>query len=217
MSGPSGIAGIVVFAGLSIACDEVRGLLDADVRGPVRAGDLDPIPAGRNVAIIDGDLTPGSLITRNEIRGALARGVRVSGAASVGAWRAAELGGFGMMGLGWVHGAYQTGRISGTDEIAVLYDPVLMRPLTIPLVNVRYALECVASSGRVSPMAARRALAAVWELPFGDRDPNTVAAILSRHLNPEWAAEFLGSGTCPPKGVKGIDARRLIRRLAPHP
>jgi hypothetical protein len=75
----------VVFAGLSLALAEVRDSLRADVRPPVTAGDLDGLEPGSTVAIIDRELDPASLLSGEEISRALARGIAVHGAASVGA------------------------------------------------------------------------------------------------------------------------------------
>lgn len=60
--------------------------------------------------------------------------MKITGAASVGALRAYEAREYGMVGLGRVYEAYCTGRIAGTDEISVLYNPDSKRLLTIPLV-----------------------------------------------------------------------------------
>src|SRR5688500_4258860 len=96
----------VVVAGLSLTLEEVRCCLHADVRPPVKAGDLDGLGPGSTVAIIDGELDAVALIPNDEIRRALARGIEVHGAASVGAMRAAELAADGMQGIGWVYGAF---------------------------------------------------------------------------------------------------------------
>src|SRR5688572_16844442 len=128
----------VVFAGISVSHAQVRALGVAECRPPIKAGDLDELAArGRTVLIIDGELAPGAALSIDEIVRAIARGFDIRGASSVGALRAAELGERGMRGSGWVYEAFRRGRIAGTEEIAVLYDPRSFRPLTIPLVTVR--------------------------------------------------------------------------------
>lgn len=206
-------AEIVIFAGLSLRHDEIRDLPNVDARSPVRSGDLDALTAGLEVAIIDGVLDGDALISMGEIRGALARGVRVSGAASVGAWRAAELARFGMRGHGWVHQAYRSGRIAGTDEIALLYDPVCMRPLTVPLVNVRYGLERLVSNARVKHESARAAFIAIRDLAPASRDAVSVGNVLRRYLGTTEATAIVGSSTRPGLDIKAADARALVRRL----
>src|ERR1700756_5060007 len=131
----------IVFAGLSISRKEAVSLIPVDLRPPIKRGDLDRLSDGSVVAIIDGEITEETAVPINEIRRALRRGIKICGAASVGALRAYETRVEGMVGLGWVYEAYCSGRISGTDEIAVLYEPDSYRLLTTPLVNVRFCLE----------------------------------------------------------------------------
>src|SRR5688572_32760283 len=50
-------------------------------------------------------------------------GVRVFGAASMGALRAAELQPFGMIGVGQVFQAYRRGHLTDDDEVAVAHGP----------------------------------------------------------------------------------------------
>jgi len=46
----------VVFTGLSLSQEEARTLLAAEVRPPVKRGDLDQLSDGTVAAIIDGEL-----------------------------------------------------------------------------------------------------------------------------------------------------------------
>jgi len=134
-------------------------LLAAEVRPPVKRGDLDQLSGGTVAAIIDGELSGDSAVPIDEIRRALRRGVKISGAASVGALRAYEAREEGMVGLGWVYRAYCAGRISGIDEIAVIYDPASYRSLTIPLVHVRLCLDHLTNRCGISAEEADRAMA----------------------------------------------------------
>ena len=141
----------VVFAGISISHAKVRDLVSADVRPPVREGDLDLLHvAGTIVAIIDGELAPNVLLPASEIERAIGRGLDLRGSSSVGALRAAELRHRGMRGSGWVHRAFSTGWLTGTEEIAVLYDPRSFHPLTVPLVTVRFWLKRFVRTGVIA-------------------------------------------------------------------
>ena len=62
-------------------------------------------------------------VWHKEILWALARGVHVFGAASMGALRAAELHAFGMVGVGRIFAAYRDGELEADDEVAVLHGP----------------------------------------------------------------------------------------------
>ena len=132
----------VVFAGVSLSHAEIRELVDAECRPPIRTGDLDRLRgAQRTIVIIDGELAGDEVISVDEIERAISRGFDVRGASSVGALRAAEFHERGMRGCGWIYQAFRDGRIFGTEEIAVLYDPQSLCPLTIPLVTVRFWLD----------------------------------------------------------------------------
>src|SRR4051812_15444582 len=93
---------IVVFTGPTIAVSQAREILEADYRAPAKAGDV--LIATRShpdaIAIIDGLFESVPSVWHKEILFALSEGVRVYGASSMGALRAAELHGFGMIGVG---------------------------------------------------------------------------------------------------------------------
>src|SRR5688572_15091724 len=101
----------VIFTGLSLSAGEACRLLPADIRPPVKCGDLEELGRHSVVAIIDGELDPSTLVSADEIRSALRRGVTIYGTASVGALRAAELSGRGMIGMGWVYEGFCSGRL----------------------------------------------------------------------------------------------------------
>ncbi|GAA0611395.1 TfuA-like protein [Streptomyces crystallinus] len=114
------------------------------VHPPVRHGDLFDagIADGDTVVLIDGAYHQVPALRHKEILAALARGIRVYGAASIGALRAVELAPYGMTGIGRVYRAYASGEIEGDDEVAVGQDPdgEYVR-LTWPLVNLREVLR----------------------------------------------------------------------------
>ncbi|GEP07328.1 TfuA-like protein [Methylobacterium oxalidis] len=207
-------ADMIVFAGLSLGLDEVRSLIPTRVRPPVEAGDLSVLPNGCTAIIIDGVLDPEIMLTSDEIEDALARGVKVSGAGSVGAWRAAELSDAGMIGRGWVYETYRSGRISGTDEIALLYDPVSLTALTLPLISLRHALEDAAHRGALPSMAAKSAMAIARDIPLANRDLDTLTSRLSDHIAPGWLTKVLRSRMERRLDIKAVDARFLIRHAA---
>src|SRR5262245_35548505 len=92
----------VVFLGPSMPLADARRILDADYRPPVRRGDLEALPGGTLVGIVDGVFDQSLAVSPREIRDALERGVRILGSSSMGAMRAVELGAFGMIGVGRV-------------------------------------------------------------------------------------------------------------------
>jgi TfuA protein len=204
----------VVFAGISVSHAQVQALAVAECRPPIKAGDLDKLAAARRtVVIIDGELAPGAVLSADEIVRALARGFDIRGASSVGALRAGELRKQGMRGSGWVYEAFRRGRIAGTQEIAVLYDPRSFRPLTMPLVTVRFWLDAFVSRGAIAGMDADKAMDALADVELEGR---TCSSLWRRLAETPIAPRIRGERdtlTCPRYDVKANDALNLLRSL----
>ncbi|MFC4006941.1 YcaO-like family protein [Nonomuraea purpurea] len=164
----------IVFLGPSIGLDLARRTLpDADFRPPIRRGDLDALPEGAVVGIVDGVFDQSLAISPAEIREAIRRGIVVYGAASMGALRAADVK--GVVGVGRIHDMYRTGTIDRDDEVALLFDPDTHLPVTEPLVNVRYAVERLVSSGTLARQAGDELVKAAEKLHYSERTyPNII-------------------------------------------
>ena len=173
MSAPA--ARPVVFLGPSLPRAAARTILDADYRPPVRRGDLADLPAGTVVALVDGVFDQELAVSPREVRQAVEDGLVVFGGASMGALRAAEVP--GVVGVGRVHAWYRDGVISRDDEVALLFDPETFDALTVPTVNVRFAVERLARPGTIDRDVADRLLRAAVELPYRAR---TYRAVLRR-------------------------------------
>ena len=170
----------IVFTGLSLPQAEARRLLNAEICPPVRSGDLDRLNDGQTVGIIDGVLEPESVLSISEIRRALQRRIKIRGAASLGALRAHQTHTDGMEGSGWVYQAYVSGRIEGTDEIRVIYDPISNRPLTVPLVNVRFCLLRLVERRTVAECDVEQVLSDLKRIPPEERSRRAVVLELAR-------------------------------------
>jgi hypothetical protein len=134
----------VVFAGPSIYGVD-RSLLEPfEVRPPARNGDI--LSAARNgataIGLIDGVFETCLSVWHKEILYALAAGIRVLGAASLGALRAAECDQFGMEGVGKIYEEYRSGQRTADADVAILHAPAELgyRPLTVALVDVEATL-----------------------------------------------------------------------------
>jgi hypothetical protein len=207
----------VVFTGLSLSPEDARSALPAEIRRPVRAGDLDQLGDESIVAIIDGVLEPGSILSIGEIRRALKRGIKILGAASLGALRAHEAHAEGMEGLGWVYQAYRGGRIAGIEEIGVIFDPLSYRPLTIPLVNVRFCLEEFLKRGAISDHEVQRAMSALKAQPMEERNGRAVWMRLAESIGRERLREALGAAAGKNSNIKRLDALQLLEKMATTP
>ena len=217
-------SGIVVFAGPTLPRDPGPGwqalLRACDLRPPAVRGDVLAALAGHphTIVLLDGCYYTVPSVTHKELLYALDGGVRVLGAASLGALRAVELAPFGMIGIGAVFEQYRTGALDGDDEVALLHAPAEhgYRPLTVALVEVRHALARLGST--VPPDAVAQLIADLKALSFLDRDPVSVTRLASRRLGVEAAAELdrlLAAGS-----VKQDDARQALElavagKLAP--
>ncbi len=146
----------IIYLGPSLSRDEAESILPSgssvEYRLPVRRGDLagaittHPLIIG----IIDGLFFENAAIGHREILGAIRAGIRVIGASSMGALRAAELESFGMEGVGEIFHRYKVGNIESDDEVALICDPVSGEALSEALVNIRITLEMAVASGGIT-------------------------------------------------------------------
>jgi hypothetical protein len=169
---------IWVFAGPSLPTAARPRTDEFEWRPPAVAGDAIAAAQARPraVVLLDGLFDAWPAIRHKELLSLVRQGVPVIGAASMGALRAAELGPFGMLGVGRVFEAYAKGRIEGDDEVAVLHGPADMGwvPLTVPQVNVRATLAEAVRRGVIGADTARALRARSADIFFQDRTWRTV-------------------------------------------
>lgn len=139
---------IFVFLGPSLDRKMAAQLLAATYLPPVAMGDIYNLvrhsaKAGDSILIIDGVFEQVPAVWHKEIMYALASGIHVYGASSMGALRAAELYTFGMCGIGKVFECYQSGLIIDDDEVAVVHGSAEAgyRSLSEAMVNIRSAVQ----------------------------------------------------------------------------
>lgn len=151
---------IYVFVGPTLPVDEARRVLDAVYLPPVRQGDvyrLVTLRRPRIIGIVDGYFNQVPAVWHKEILWAMAAGVQVFGAASMGALRAAELAPFGMRGVGKVFEAYRDGTLppyggevfEDDDEVAIRHGPAEAGYLGLSeaMVNLRCTLAAATAAG----------------------------------------------------------------------
>lgn len=164
----------VVFCGLSLCLTRASALCSGRVRGPVRHGDLDRIASPATVAIIDGVLDSAGKLSAREVERAIARGLRVYGAASAGALLACKLHANGVTGRGRVFDFLRSFDGDRANLVALLYRPASLTPVTTPLINAVIALE-----DAILPSWQRfEAMQALTEIPLWDRSPEIVEIAL---------------------------------------
>lgn len=196
--------GCIVFLGPSCDQGTARAILpQAEFRPPAARGDIAQAAAddATVIVLIDGVFLQDCAVGHREVLGVLKSGVTVIGASSMGALRAAELDGFGMVGIGEVYRRYRSGELESDDEVALVYDPESGYALSEPLVNVRATLEAAVADGAITPADAGSVLGAARALYFPER---TWPAILRRAAIPDGVRATLSSR--PPVDLKRADA-----------
>lgn len=206
-----------VFLGPSLPQETAREILPANYYPPVRMGDVYRLlgTGVRTIVVIDGLFHAVTPVWQRELLEAVERGIRVIGASSMGALRAAELHVYGMEGCGQVFEWYRDGLIEGDDEVALMHAAEApFTPLSEPLVNIRYALTDAEARGLLDAAQAGELLSLARSTFYGHRS----LRLLARHARERgWtaAADFLAGS---PPNLKAADARLALQRaLAPPP
>ncbi|MGF6178616.1 TfuA-like protein [Ensifer sp. 4252] len=133
---------ILVFLGPTLRLAEAAAVLDAIYLQPAAQGDILLAAHAfrpRAMVLIDGQFEDRPAVRHKEILWAMAQGIVVIGAASMGALRAAELSEFGMIGVGLIYRWYRRWRLAPDDAVAVLSGPPELGflPLTDALVDLQ--------------------------------------------------------------------------------
>ena len=185
----------VVFCGPTLDAGEARGALDAEILPPAQQGDV--LLAARRgagiIALVDGRFDQVDAVAHKEILWAMAEGVHVLGAASMGALRAAELHAFGMEGVGAIYEGYASGAIEDDDEVAVTHgtEETGFRALSEAMVDLRATAAAATAAGAIGEDDAEVLLAAAKGLFYPDRViPTVLAEAARRGLRSEAGAAF---------------------------
>ena len=189
----------IIFLGPSLRLADARELLDTDYRPPAGQGDLlgaaqEKPPA---IGLIDGIFKDAPTVRHREILWAMAQGVPVFGASSMGALRAAELAPQGMIGVGLIYRWFRRFPLLPDDAVAVTHGPAELGspPLSDAMVDIRRAISAARRAGALTPDRAKAQVARIAAQPFPDR-------VLPPELGPYRVAQ------------KATDARKLLHVMA---
>ena len=229
---------VVVFVGPSLDLRQVDAFLPgAIVLPPICQGQLFSAvdryrPAA--VAVIDGEFGQSLSVWHKEILFVLSRGIRVFGASSMGALRAAECDVYGMVGVGQIYEWYRDGVLIDDDEVALLHasEDDAWRNLSWPMVNVRATVHELQAAGTLDDASADMVLRASKSIYFGSRTEISLtqalaergrsdAAALARLIktnyrdqkrgDAELLLEVLAEGFGPPPAERRVPKERLGR------
>jgi hypothetical protein len=210
---------LVIFSGPTLCAADAA--IDAEMLPPAHQGDL--YRAARHgaqaIGLIDGYFDQVNSVAHKEILWAMANGVHVFGAASMGALRAAELELFGMEGVGTIFNQYRSGALEDDDEVAVAHASAEdgYRALSEAMVNIRATFAAAARQRVISEATRQLLISTAKALFYGDRSFPLILARAEAEAAPP--AELKALCAFLPTGrvdQKRSDALALVRRLREH-
>ena len=205
---------IVAFAGPSLSTADRDALPGVDWRPPAQAGDVLRLAAGDaanlRLCLIDGYFDHRPAVRHKELLLLLAKGARIFGAASIGALRAAEMDGFGLIGVGAIYAAYARGSLTGDDEVALIHAGAERdwRPLSVPLVDVRATLCAARRAGVIARDEARALVHAAAAIHYVDRRWSPICETLADAGRRAAFAAWLETGVVAQKRADALACLR---------
>jgi hypothetical protein len=211
----------IIFVGPSLpphARPDVAGL---EWRPPVRQGELYLAALRRPalIGVVDGYFETVPTVWHKEILWAMAQGIHVYGAASIGALRAAELADFGMKGVGHVYRQFRSGEWTDDDEVAVLHGPAEVDyvQVTEAMVNVRATVGRALQSGVVDTTFGTSLVESAKSLFYKDRTYEAVLKVaIGRGCAPDMLDRFAAWLDGGRIDQKRIDAEEMLHAMTAH-
>ena len=205
----------IVYLGPSLAVQSVQPLLpDAELYPPIRRGDLyrDREQGGDLFVILDGVLIQEPAVPPREIIDVLQDGATVIGASSMGALRAAECWPAGMQGVGTIYRLFRQGRLHSDDEVLLTFaadddDNSAYRPLSLALINIRYAVRRAVRKDLLSPEQGVQIVKHAECMHFSER--RWPALLAQTGIQDDTLQAFLEA-----QDLKQLDAMRALRYVA---
>jgi hypothetical protein len=212
---------LVAFLGPSLpAAEALRIVPRVELWPPICQGDLTSLverSQPRAILVVDGEFGQSLSVWHKEILHALHLGIRVLGASSMGALRAAELDRFGMEGVGAIYEYYRDGWLTADADVALVHADAGegYRPLTWPLVNVRATADALQRQGALADDEAAAVVTAAGNLHFRERTEQALARALRSDGTPAARAHELAKlVTDDYVDQKALDAAAGLEHLA---
>jgi TfuA protein len=210
---------IIVFLGPSLDQAAAEKILSAEYHPPARRGDL--LAAAEKgatiIGLIDGVFHQESAVAHREILTAIKKGVKVVGASSMGALRAAEMDTLGMVGVGEIYRMYKSGELESDDEVALVFDPSSGLALSEPLINIRFTLKRAMGEGIITLSEHDTLLASARSLFYPKRTYRAVVTSAGVGIDDTIRVQFLewvGENTVDQKRDDAVAALEYIRDTA---
>jgi hypothetical protein len=210
---------IIVFLGPSLDQATAEKILSAHYLPPARRGDL--LAAAEKgatiIGLIDGVFHQESAVAHREILAAIKKGVRVVGASSMGALRAAEMDTLGMVGIGEIYRMYKSGELESDDEVALVFDPSSGLALSEPLINIRFTMKRAMREGIITLAEHDLLLASARSLFYPKRTYRAIVASSGDTIDDKIRVQFLdwvSENTADQKREDAVAALEYIRKIA---
>jgi len=209
---------IIVFLGPSLEKAAAETILPAEYRPPAKRGDLlAAVQDGATIiGLVDGVFHQESAVAHREILTAIKKGVRVVGASSMGALRAAEMDTLGMVGIGEIYRMYKSGELESDDEVALVFDPSSGLALSEPLINIRFTLKRAREEGIIDAATHDALLISARSVFYPRRTYRTIVSQAGDTVDAKTRERFLlwvESGQCDQKRDDAVAALEYIRRM----
>jgi hypothetical protein len=192
-----------------------------DWRPPVGQGDLyrAALDGPSAIGVIDGYFEVVPTVWHKEILWAMAQGIHVFGAASIGAIRAAELDIFGMRGIGKIYQDFRDGALQDDDEVAMLHGPAELGypQVTEAMVNMSATFAAAVREGVLEGGLAAELTAIARSTSYKGRTYAAVLDAASREGRTSAAlrrlADWLPDGRVE---QKRMDAQAMLATIRAH-
>ncbi len=170
---------IWIFLGPSLSHESAQKILPARYLAPIQRGALSRAikESAKIIGIIDGSFYRTYAVSPFEIISGLRAGIKFFGASSMGALKAVECESFGMVGIGQIFQWYRSGKIEAEDEVAMVFDPDTLKPLSVPFVNMRYAFSFAETEGLLTRSEKNFLLRSAKKIYFPERSYEKMFAI----------------------------------------
>jgi len=164
---------MIAFVGPSISRAEAERLCPGlDLRPPVRRDDLyrEREEGAWGFLIIDGVFMQEDAVSPREVVDVLEDGALVIGASSMGALRAADCWPAGAKGVGLIYRLYRMGVLESDEDVAVAVSgDGSDAAVSLPLVNVRYAVSRAVRRRLLDRASARQIVGAAAAIYYPER------------------------------------------------
>lgn len=215
---------IVIFLGPSLSLAEAKKILpQAIFEPPAQQSDILTVVHNHRpdiIGLIDGVFEQSLSVWHKEILYALDRGIRVYGASSMGALRAAECAEFGMIGVGKVFRMFAGGELNNDDEVALVHGPKESGYYGIsePMVNIRMTFQKAREDDVIDKLTGEKLIDIAESLFFYDRKfPIIFEKALESGIEPEIIEKMKVQAADHYVDIKARDAVELLQTLSQLP